>query len=168
MFDRGHKLVADDIVGVDLTTEPLTVLPGFPHLKLWPDSVASLGRSPETLPKLRPELEKRGYRIDHGFTTATTPLRCIYVLNQGEKPTIEQLSPRTALFALMPNWYGTRFGKELLQAFGVETHFAQCSALAKRAPVYLLSRPASLERLPEVTQLVETHILNEPIEVGVS
>jgi hypothetical protein len=160
---QGHDLVADDILAIDMRQGCPMALPGFPHLKLWPDSVASLGHVPETLPRLRPELEKRGYRITTGFSPAPVPLKCIYVLNQGPEPRIEPLCPPEALIELMPHWYGARFGTELLQDLGLETHFLQCAALVNRTTVCRLERPDSLSSLPDVVRLVEEH-LQEAIE----
>ena len=80
---RGHDLVADDILAVKMQGDQPVALPGFPHLKLWPDSLASLGYGAERLPRLRPEVEKRGYRLNAGFTPMPVPLRCIYLLSSG-------------------------------------------------------------------------------------
>lgn len=153
-----HDLVSDDILAIDMSQDCPMALPGFPHLKLWPDSVVSLGHIPETLPRLRPELEKRGHRVATAFTRAPVPLRCIYVLNQGLKPEIELLHPQQALKELMPHWYGARFGMELLQALGLSSHFLQCANLANKIPVCRLKRPRSLSALPDVTRLVEEHL----------
>jgi len=158
---QGHELVADDILAIDMNQGCSTALPGFPHLKLWPDSVASLGHVPETLPRLRPELEKRGHRITTGFARAPVPLRCIYVLSPGPEPEIEPLRPQEALIELMPHWYGARFGTELLQTLGLSTHFLQCANLASKVPVYRLKRPPSLSALPDVSRLVEEHLASD-------
>jgi len=154
---EGHTLVADDILVVDMSQDRPMALPGFPHLKLWPDSAASLGQIPDTLPRLRPELEKRGQRINSGFSSTPIPLQCIYVLSQGPEPEIEPLSPQQALIELMPHWYGARFGTELLQTLGLSTHLRQCASLANRVSVCHLRRPRALSTLPDVTRLVEAH-----------
>ncbi len=145
LHERGHNLLADDILAVDVRSGNPVALPGFPHLKLWPDAVTSLGRIPEALPRLRPELEKRGYRITTRFARAPVPLKCIYVLNQGPEPKIEPLCSRDALIELMPHWYGARFGVELLQAVNKTT-------------VCRLERPDRLSSLPDVLRLVEEHL----------
>ncbi len=158
---QGHELLADDILAVDMRTGDPMAMPGFPYLKLWPDSVASLGYVPETLPRLRPELEKRGYRIITGFSRAPVPLKYIYLLNQGPELKIESLRPSEALIELMPHWYGARFGINLLQALGLSTHFLQCAALVNKITVCRLERPDSLSALPDVTRLVEEHLASD-------
>lgn len=158
LHERGHNLLSDDILAVDVRTGNPVALPGFPYLKLWPDAVTSLGRTPEALPRLRPELEKRGYHITTRFSRAPIPLKCIYVLNQGPEPKIEPLCSHEALIELMPHWYGARFGIELLQALGLSTHFLQCAALVNKITVCRLERPDRLSSLPDVVRLVEEHL----------
>jgi hypothetical protein len=161
LHQRGHGLLGDDILAVDVRNGYPVALPGFPYLKLWPDAVASLGCIPEALPRLRPELEKRGYRITTGFSPAPLPLKCIYVLNRGPEPKIEPLCPPEALIELMPHWYGARFGTELLQALGLAAHFLQCTTLVNKTTVCRLERPDSLSSLPDVVRLVEGHLASD-------
>ena len=161
LHQLGHDLVADDILGIDLERCCPTAHPSYPHLKLWPDSVISLGFVPETLPQLRSEVEKRGYRIANGFSSAPVPLRCIYVLSQGNDLVIEPLDPREAWIELMPHWYGARFGNELVEALGLSTHFSQCANLAKSVMVCRLKRPPFLSALPDVARLVEEHLASD-------
>lgn len=167
LYAQGHDLVADDILAIDMSQDCPMALPGFPHLKIWPDSVASLGYVPETLPRLRPELEKRGHRVTGGFSREPVPLRCIHVLGLGLDPEIEPLRPQEALLELMPHWYGARFGTELLQAFDLSTHFLQCANLANKVPVCRLKRPPSLSALPDVIRLVEEHLASDLQQVTV-
>jgi hypothetical protein len=158
LHQRGHYLLADDVLALDVRTGNPVALSGFPYLKLWPDSIASLGHTPEALPRLRQEVEKRGYRISTGFSRTPVPLKCIYVLSQSPDRKIEPLRSREALFELMPHWYGARFGAELLQALGLSTHFLQCAALANSTPIYRLTKPDTLSSLPDVVRLVEEHV----------
>lgn len=145
---------------MDLCQARPLALPGFPQLKLWPDTLGSLGYDAGLLPRLRPELEKRGQRLSAGFTYAPAPLKGIFVLGVGPEPTVESLQSWEALTALMPHWYGARFGAGVLRALGLSTHFLQCTELARKVPVCQLKRPNDLIALPEVTRLVETWSTN--------
>lgn len=158
LHERGHRLMADDVLAIDLRAGTPEALPGFPHLKLWPDSVATLGHTPEELPKLRPELEKRSLRLDGNFSQTSVPLKAIYMLDQGEEPSIKKLHPKQALQALMPHWYGARFGTDLLQGLGLTTHFSQCSTLVNTVPFFHLKRPRSLPGLSDLARLIENHV----------
>jgi hypothetical protein len=154
---RGHGLLADDVVALDLrNAECPLVLPAFPQLKLWPDAVASLGASPETLPRLVAHLEKRDSRLAHGFISETFPLRCIFLLRKGKTLEIQPLPPQEVIAGLIRNVYVTRFGEELLKNDRT-THFLQLTQLAKRIPVSCLMRPPELSLLPAIAELVEEH-----------
>jgi hypothetical protein len=171
LHKHGHDVVADDILAIDLRENRVRALPGFPHFKLWPDSVTSLGYVPESLPQLHPDFEKRSYRVSEGFLSTSTPLKCIYILCQGQEPSLEPLRPQAALMALMPHWYGARFGKELLQSLGLSTHFRQCADLVNRVTICRLTRSPYLSALPDVAQLVEAHldfVLHETASLPVS
>ena len=162
----GHRLVADDILAIRLDFNRVIAIPGFPHLKLWPDSVASLGVIPESLPQLRPEVEKRGHRIHSGFQLTPLPLERIFVLDCADKIELTSLGSKEALKELMPHWYGARFDIELLQALGIATHFQQCAMLAKTVQIRLLTRTQSFADLPKVIQLIEEDVLCEAKVAG--
>ncbi len=154
---RGHELLADDILAINMLPECPLALPGFPYLKLWPDAVAALGYAPEMWPRLHPQAEKRGCRLTARFATASVPLKSIYLLKQGQELKIEPLCPREALLELLPHWYGARFGPELLQELGLSTHFLQCATLVNKINVYRLERPDCLAGLADAARLVEAH-----------
>ena len=158
---RGHDLVADDILAVDLRQGEPLALPGFPQFKLWPDSLASLGYIPDSLPQLRPELEKRSCHLQTGFTLAPVPLKRIFILDTGPELAIEPLHSSKTLLGLLPHWYGARFGIELLQTLGLEAHFLQCADLASNVSVFRLVRPDNLSRLSTIIRLVEDNLAYE-------
>jgi hypothetical protein len=156
---QGHSLLADDVTALTVGIGCPTVSPGFPQLKLWPDVVVSLGEALETLPRLHPLFEKRARRVTWEFSQMDFPLRCIYVLAPGPVPAIEPLRPQEALIELVRHWYGARFGIELLRPSGLSSFFLRCGNLAKRVPVYRLTRPSSLSTLRDVARLVEEHLV---------
>lgn len=152
----GSQLLADDVVAVDLSRDSPIVLPGFPFLKMWPDTLAAMGHQPEAMPKLRPELEKRGYRIANGFSKESVPLKAIFILGWGETVDIKPLEERDALFGLMSYWYAARFGSEILQVMGLSSHFERCARLVNAVPVYLLTKPDAQEALLESAKQIKT------------
>lgn len=152
----GSQLLADDVAAIDLSHGSPIVLPGFPFMKMWPDTLAALGHQPEALPKLRPEIEKRGYRIANGFSKESVPLRAIFILGQGETITIERLHGQDALFGLMSFWYAARFGSEVIQIMGLSDHFQRCARLVNEVPIYLLTKPDAQEALLESAKQVKT------------
>ncbi len=156
MEGRGHRLVADDVVAIDIDKQrAIRVLPGFPQFKLWPDAVSKMGINPENLPRVHPLLEKRAYRIHTDFSNASISLKGIYVLTEGERIEIERPGLQEAFVQLVRHSFLVRH----LKATGASgLHLQQCSALINSVPVFRLKRPRSLQLLPEVASLVEQHL----------
>ena len=152
---RGHRVLADDVAVVRATPGGAVVLPGFPQLKLWPESAARLGIAPESLPRLRPALEKRAYRIDDQFQTRPAPLARVYVLADADDPAISALSPQDAVIELIRHSFAARV---LEATTSTATHLQRCAALAGHGLVRSLQRPKRWEALPEVLALVEQDI----------
>jgi hypothetical protein len=137
------------------------VPPGIPQLRLWPDSVASLGDVPERLPRILPDSEKRAQRIEERFAQSPVPLKRIYLLEQGTEPKIEPLQPKEALLQIIPHWYNNRFGVDFLRDLGPKQHFSHSAKLVEQATVCRLKRPLSLSALPEIAEKVEEDLTNE-------
>ena len=150
---RGHGLVADDVVPVEVGESDFPkVYPGFPQLKLWPDTATSLGEALEQLPRLHPRLEKRARRATQRFAQESLPLKRVYVLAEGSPQRIEPLSAQEALVELVRHSYTVR----LLEATGTAaTHFLQCSTLVNKVPIRRLLKSQCLEDLPELARMVE-------------
>lgn len=163
LYGRGHNLMADDVVAVDISNpkSPI-VLPGFPQMKLWPDAAtSSLGDDPETLPQVHPQAEKRARRVADNFLQKALPLRRIYVLGGGLEPKLRAIQPQEAIPHLISNSYMARFGKQLLQGMEAAIHLRQCTSLIKDVPIYCLERPCSLPLLSAIAQLVEEDIASD-------
>ena len=154
LYSRGYGIVADDITAVDVSTGCPMVQPGFPQLKIWPDTAVSLGDALETLPQLHSQSEKRARRVDRGFPQAPLPLRAIYVLAQGTTPKLEPLAFGKAFLELVRHSYRT----ELLGANGASSHFLQCASITKSTRIRYLRIPRSLSILPDVARLVEEDV----------
>lgn len=150
---RGHEVVADDMVAVQLGSGGLRpiVWPGFPQLKLWPEAADALGKDSENLPRLHRSSEKRGHRLTEGFSPSALPLKRIYVLAEGDRQQIEQLPPQESVIELVRHSFGTR----LLSSQPGGAHFLRCANLARRMPLHRLSRPRALDELAALAQLIE-------------
>jgi len=158
LFQRGYPLVTDDLLVLDLNGPQggVTVIPGYPHLKLWPESLAAtFGDNPETLTKVHPEATKRVRFTTSGFTQESLPLQCIYLLEANEmddQVTIMPLAPQEACIELIRHSYAVR----ILNAHGsTPAHLQQCAAVIERVPIRRLSRPHSLSSLPGLIECVE-------------
>ena len=88
------------------------------------------------------------------------PLGCIYVLAGGPEPYIKPLSTKEALLHVLPHWYGALFDGELLDTFGLDTHFRECADLVKAVPAYVVERPADIDLLGDSVRMVECHFMD--------
>ena len=159
---RGHHLLSDDAVVLQNGDTPLTVVPGFPQLKLWPDVIESLFAADQgEFPRLEPGGHKRAVDTTKGFSLEPAPLRSVFLLSGGETPEIERLAPQKAMLRLMPHWYGAWLDRDLLKALGEGRHLLQCGKVVNSVPVFELRRQQSLETLPALAKLVEQFLANE-------
>ena len=148
---RGHGIVSDDMIAVDVKTNCSIAYSSFPQLNLWPDAATVLGDNPETLPLVYPHVEKRIRQSVQGFTSAPLPLRRIYVLAEGMTHKIEPLRPQQALVELIRHSYSP----QIHQSVEVSWHFRQCAGVVNNVPIRSLTRPRYLPAISDLAQLVE-------------
>ena len=158
LCSRGHQLLADDTVVVDLDeSEQYIVLPGFPQFKLYPDAVmATSNDDPEKLEEVASNFLKRSRRADN-FCQEALPLRAIFVLNEGTDVRISQLAPQEIIKHLLSNTYMARFSSDWLGGIAA-ANLQQCAAIANQIPVYLLERPRDISVLEDVASAVEEQV----------
>jgi len=158
LYARGHTLLADDLVVLDMNHEsgvPM-LYPSFPQLKLFPEAAAaSLGDDPESLPRLMVGIEKRSRVAKTGFSPQPVPLKCIYILRTDPAFAIEDLLPQEQIVQLIQQSYGALVFKLWLKGAAAAAHLRKCVALANSVPLRWLKRPRDLESLSELAQLVE-------------
>lgn len=157
MHVHGYPMLADDIAAIDLAHERPYVGVGFPQMKLWPESLPIFGDSPEQLPLVHPDEEKRIKVIEQTDDCPALPLQCIYLLQEGSQVQIEPIPPNEAIFALLANWYGARFGNGFLDAEEQKRLFAHAVRITKSVPLFTLRRPAAIAQLPTLVQQVTAH-----------
>jgi hypothetical protein len=158
-YARGHALVGDDLVAMDVNDlgHPM-VLPGFPQLKLMPEAViAALGDDPTQLRQLAAGYEKRARIATTGFSLARLPLKRLYILEEGETLAIEPLRPQDALLHVLGQSYPARIFRQGLQGQEAASNFTQCAGVATQVPAFRLKRPKSLTLLLATAQLLEEH-----------
>jgi hypothetical protein len=111
---EAYGIISDDIVALSEREGGFFVLPAYPYLCLWPESVEMLYGSAEALPRFLPDWDKR--RLDLGgcgmrFESRALPLGAIYVLGAPRPapgPYIEFVQPRAALVSLLTDTYANR------------------------------------------------------------
>jgi hypothetical protein len=122
-------------------------------MKLWPDSVAAIGIDPDEVPLLHEGVEKRVLSVPERSSPRALPLRCIYVLEQGDEVSSTLVLARDAFAELVRHTYAARF---LGAAAGGITHFRQCMALLREVPIRRLVRSNDVGKLDRLVAHVES------------
>ena len=150
---RGHAVLADDIVAVEISDIAARVLPGIPQLKLWPDVAARLGDA-ERLRHVRPGVEKRIWPTRNVNGRVPLPLDRVFVLSDGTDAGLVSLSTSEAAIELVRHSFGVR----ALHATAPLEYLMRAARVAGAVPVVRLRRGSDLGRLDELASLVESEV----------
>lgn len=148
---HGHALVCDDIAALTEQAGRLHVLPAFPRIRLYADSVESVGDDPTRHPWVHPHIDKRSKSIAR-FVSHPVPLHRLYVLATGDTLSIERIPTGAALIELLRHTY---YAHQYAPLYGFKHQLEQAARVVKEVPVYRLTRPKDLARLPELVGLLE-------------
>jgi hypothetical protein len=140
---QGYPVLSDDIVALVECGHEFQTLPAYPRVNLWPDSVKLLYGSPDALPQIMPDWDKRCLKLGEAegtkFEERPLPLGAIYVLGDsasGSEEGIEIISQKTALMMLVGNTYATNF----LDAKQRAEEFEALSRVVAAVPVRKINR----------------------------
>jgi hypothetical protein len=154
--NSGHTVVTDDQAAIEMKYDEIggdqvLVLPSLPQLKLWPESAALFEDDLSTLPQLHPGHDKRARRLRERFASTPVPLSHIFVLHYGDDLANDPLNRREALLELMAHSYCAA----IIEPEDAPAHLQQCAQIAARVSVSRLTRPRSLQQLPQLVQFVQ-------------
>jgi energy-coupling factor transporter ATP-binding protein EcfA2 len=156
----GHPLIADDMTVID-TSLPLPVVqPGFPRVKLWPDSAEALAEDVEALPLIHPERTKRSLRMAEAFHPAAVPLARCYLLEDGDTETSTAIAGSECILSLVRLTYQASWMHE---SGASGSNLLNCGALARSGVVRRLERRRSFAVLPEVMRFIESDVRAAPL-----
>ncbi len=135
---KGFAVMSDDILALKPGDSAPFAQPGYPRLRLWPDSAKALFGSASALPKLTPNWDKRYLDLTaepFRFQSEPRRLSAIYVLGDAVRgqscEPVSPMTPRDAMLALLKeNGQGM-----LLDNADRAREFAQIAELVKRVPV---------------------------------
>jgi hypothetical protein len=101
---RGCAVVADDSLMIAESSDALDVIPGYPGLRLWPDSTRRLGLERAARGRVAHYSVKKRVATSLPFHSPPSPLRAIFVLGSrvaaGARLRTQRLSPRDGLITL--------------------------------------------------------------------
>lgn len=147
---RGHMLISDDVVAVDLSIETATVLPGFPQIKLHAEVANHLNYSSRDLEVIHPLEPKWGISAKHTFSPIPLPLKAVYIIEDADYTQIEPIKLQVAFLELLLHLYVAHQAHDA-------TGFHQLTRLLDQVPIYRLRRTRSLTQLSDLAHLVEQH-----------
>jgi hypothetical protein len=148
---HGHTLVCDDVAALSERDGRLHVLPAFPRIRLYDDSVRGVGEDPERMPWVHPHYDKRSKGVRR-FAASPVPLHRLYVLDTGDDFDLARLSPGKAVMELVRHTY---LAHQYAPLYGFKHQLERASEIARQVGVYRLTRPKDLARLPELVRLLE-------------
>lgn len=164
---QGYPILSDDVALLTEFSDGFLVHPGYPRLRLWPESVNALYGSEEDLVRVLRLSEKRfidltynsdepiGDRSPWRFQKEPLPLAAIYVLGERQPeltaPVIEAIPPTMAMVTLMKQRSAT-FLK--LDTDKQAQEFAALSRVAMTVPVRKVTRKDSFDALPQLCDAI--------------
>jgi hypothetical protein len=149
----GHPLVCDDVAALVASPQGFVVLPAFPRIRLYADSVRSVGDDPLRHPRVHSLIDKHSKHVGE-FMAEPVPLDRLYVLATGEQFAIEPLSAREAMMEVLRHTY---YAHQYAPLYGFKKHLEQAARVVERVATFRLTRPKDLARLPELVGLLEAH-----------
>lgn len=150
---QGAAVLADDISLVDTSGRQPQVIPAFPQVKLWEDSLRKLEENHENLQKVRAELGKYWKNIRDNFKNEPKPVERAFLLSPMNKNDfgLKKIQGIEKFNVLKNNTYKFRF----ISGTGLEkNHFAHISRFANGVELYKLERPTGSFDIQKLVNLI--------------
>lgn len=150
LMQRGHKLLADDVVPVNAQCQ---ALPGFPRIKLWQDSADHLQIATDALAPIRPGLEKFNLPTMSDMAPHPLAIRWVYILSAHNEDTFsfEPIHGMARFQPLRNNTYRLRF----LEGMQMQAeHLQLCARLSGQIRLVRITRPKTGFALDELAERI--------------
>jgi hypothetical protein len=153
--NAGFGVLSDDVAPVVNRRGEFAMQPGYPRLRLWPDSVQALYGAVDLLPRITQTWDKRHLDLTdrrYRFLDRPAPLSAIYVLDErtAGAPVIEAMRPRDAILALVANTYANYLLDPDMRA----QEFGELEALATNVAVRRVRPTSDVSLTPELCQAI--------------
>jgi len=150
--DRGAAVVTDDVLPIVWRGGEPYAEPGYPRLRLWPETVAARYGANDALPLLSPGWTKRYLDVGARFPRAALPLGAIVVLRErvAGAPRMARLGGHEAAMQLVAN---SSMALYLDAAMRVE-ELDRVTALVERVPLFAAWPSDDLARVEELCDIV--------------
>ena len=155
---KGYQLLADDVCAVTALNGAVPcIIPGFPTLKLWADTLHKLEEDKLALNRVRQDEDFEKYFFPfHESSSRQLPVKSVFILGttNTDEFDISELKGQEKLDPLLNNTYRPAFLEGL---GGKKEHFKQCAAVSANASVFKITRPQEGFKLDELITFVEAH-----------
>lgn len=158
LASRGHAVISDDIVALVERDNSFFVLPAYPYLSLWQESVKMLYGPEKELPSFSANYDKRQLLLEENrlrFQRKEMPLGAIFLLGgrvaDDAAPFVEVLPVREVLVALVANSYATNMLDKNMRA----REFEVLGRLATTVPVLRLRPHEDGSRIDRLCTLID-------------
>jgi hypothetical protein len=160
MTRAGYALIADDMTVINADAAPPLVQPGFPRVKLWPDSASALTHDADALPLIHPDRTKRSLQVRERFQADPVPLARCYLLEDGDSESVAELPGTDAILSLVRYTYQASW----MHDTGVSgPNLLQCGALARSGVVRRLTRRRAFDALTATIAFIEADVRSRPV-----
>lgn len=154
---QGYGVISDDIVALVESEGTFRLMPAYPHLCLWPESVKMLYGSSEALPRFTLDWDKR--RLDLGeqgmrFESRSLPLSAIYLLGDRRldpAPYVEAIRLQSALLSLIADTYASKILDRDMRA----KEFEVLGQLVSRVPIRRVYPNRDAARIQDLCRVIQ-------------
>lgn len=156
-YNQGYSLLTDDVMAIQVEGSYPITFPGYPYVRLLPDSATSFGYNFESLAWIHAGASKRNNYLNRGFPQAPLPIHRIYVLENiwRSQNEIEPIQLQEAFVELVRH---SRVTNLLTSEDFVSSHLRQCAELLKKVSIVRLRRQHSLTALTDIVRVVEADL----------
>lgn len=159
MVQRGHVLMADDIVAIVERGDQFLAIPAYPMVGLWPETVEALYGTADAAPASSENDEKRRVSFSAAqFASGDVPLSSIFILEERQPdlpaPRVESMTAQQALMSLVANTYANTLLDEGQRA----QEFSLLGRLVNSIPVKRLRAHQDVSRIFDVCELIESEV----------
>jgi energy-coupling factor transporter ATP-binding protein EcfA2 len=152
LLKHGFSLLSDDISLVRINEQKPEVVAGFPHMKLWPESVELLDMNMADMSEFAPDIVKKGLRLQHSSqheSVEIIALCYLFVKEEVMQKTVIQGVEKVK--TLIDNTFRLRFVNDTGQH---QAYFNTTSRLASCVNMLSISRPTNKNSLSELTSII--------------
>jgi hypothetical protein len=158
--DNGYRVLADDVCVVRFDDNGTAIAcPGLPRLRLWLDAIEFTGRRAGDFERSYVSDDDQNEKFDVPIAAQEPagrelPLAAVYLLDRGDRLTIEPLQGIAAARAIFENTYRGSF---LPAASAEQTHWHSALRLIRTTSIFRVAREWRLECLADQCAALIAH-----------